>query len=230
MNSFQSILEKYTREFYPIVSVAEDDIIKTLDISETNKDFTEKNFNDINLFSDWINEQKQKAGTRFLFGGYNENRAMYSRSKLFDGTQGENVEPRSLHLGLDIWSDAGTKVYAPQDATVHSFAFNKQHGDYGATIILQHELEGVVFYTLYGHLSLKDLEGLEKGKPIQKGEVFAHFGSPEENGNWPPHLHFQLIADIVGFHGDYPGVCKPSESKYYLQNCPDPLLVFNPKS
>ena len=30
---------------------------------------------------------------------------------------------------------------------VHSFAFNDRHGDYGATLILSHQLDSVSFYT-----------------------------------------------------------------------------------
>lgn len=230
MVSLQSILEKHKNEFYPVVDFSQDDITRTLDLSGANTDFTSEIFNDINLFSAWIDEQKRKAGARYLIGGYNEDRAMYRRSKLFDGKNDIVGEPRSLHLGLDIWAAAGTEVFAPLDAIVHSFAFNNQDGDYGATIILQHELEGVIFYTLYGHLSLIDIDGLQKVKHINRGKVFAHFGAPEENGNWPPHLHFQLIVDIGNYQGDYPGVCKPSESAVFLQNCPDPYLVFQPKS
>ncbi|MBC7722657.1 MAG: peptidoglycan DD-metalloendopeptidase family protein, partial [Pedobacter sp.] len=107
-----------------------------------------------------------------------------------------------------------------------SFAFNNNYGDYGATIILQHELDGVTFYTLYGHLSIKDLDNLYKGKSIAKGDLIAHFGIPEENGQWPPHLHFQVINDMENMVGDYPGVCKLSERELYLANCPNADLIL----
>jgi murein DD-endopeptidase MepM/ murein hydrolase activator NlpD len=100
---------------------------------------------------------------------------------------------------------------------VHSFAFNNAFGDYGATIILSHQLQDVSFYTLYGHLSLASIKNLQEGVHIQKGDVFAEFGIPQENGNWPPHLHFQLIKDLQGMKGDYPGVCRFSEKEIYLR-------------
>lgn len=112
------------------------------------------------------------------------------------------------------------------DAVVHSFAFNDHYGDYGATIILHHRLETFSFYSLYGHLSLQDLSGLTEGKHIAAGDPFAHFGEPGENGHWPPHLHFQLIIDMQGMKGDYPGVCKLSEREKYLSNCPDPDSIL----
>jgi murein DD-endopeptidase MepM/ murein hydrolase activator NlpD len=92
---------------------------------------------------------------------------------------------------------------------------------------MQHQLETFNFYLLYGHLSLKDLEGLQEGHYLTRGQAFAHFGTPVENGNWPPHLHFQLILDIGAWEGDYPGVCKVSEAMSYLQNSPDPSIFLN---
>jgi len=105
---------------------------------------------------------------------------------------------------------------------VHSFQFNDHFGDYGATIILEHQLDGLAIHSLYGHLSLASLSGLKEGQFIANGERFAEFGIPEENGHWPPHLHFQLIFDMQGLKGDYPGVCCYSQRAAYLANCPDP--------
>jgi murein DD-endopeptidase MepM/ murein hydrolase activator NlpD len=115
---------------------------------------------------------------------------------------------------------------APLDGIVHSFAFNNRFGDYGATIILTHLLVGFTFYTLYGHLSLHSIKNLREGGLVKKGEVFAEFGIPAENGSWPPHLHFQLILDIGEWKGDYPGVCKFSEKEAWLTNCPDPDTIL----
>jgi hypothetical protein len=75
-------------------------------------------------------------------------------------------------------------------------------------------------------LSLNSIKNLQIGDTIKKGDVFAEFGIPIENGRWPPHLHFQVIIDIEGWTGDYPGVCKFSEKEAYLANCPDPDLIL----
>jgi hypothetical protein len=71
-------------------------------------------------------------------------------------------------------------------------------------------------------LASTDLEGLYEGMPISLGQVICHLGEPHENGGWPPHLHFQLIRDMQGFHGDYPGVCSQRDVAFYAENCPDP--------
>jgi murein DD-endopeptidase MepM/ murein hydrolase activator NlpD len=183
-------------------------------------------------------ERKLKtSNAAFGIGGYKENRVLYRRSNLFDTTAeynsnwiemvGEHTGNRSLHLGIDIWAPARTKVFLPIEGTVHSFAYNEGFGDYGATIIMRHQLDTVVFHTLYGHISLADLEQLQPGKYFAKGELIAHFGEPHENGSWPPHLHFQVIEVMNNKAGDYPGVCSLEEMELYLQNCPDPDLILN---
>jgi murein DD-endopeptidase MepM/ murein hydrolase activator NlpD len=87
-------------------------------------------------------------------------------------------------------------------------------------------LQKITFYTLYGHLSLNSIKNINEGDRIEKGDIFAEFGIPIENGQWPPHLHFQIIDDLEGWSGDYPGVCKFSEKEKYLENCPDPDFIL----
>lgn len=192
------------------------------DFTDNNKELSASEIADTALFSDYINRTLSANGAIYGIGGYNENRKLYRRSELFAGE-----EARSIHLGIDIWGPAGTPVYAALGGMVHSFAFNDNFGDYGATIILLHQLETIAFHTLYGHLSLADIAMLSEGAYISRGQVIGHFGEPAENGNWPPHLHFQIIHDSELKQGDYPGVCRPSESAWYLKNCPDPDLVLN---
>ena len=193
-----------------------------LDLSKHNQALHQVDLNDVDAFCGFIDQQLANEQSEFGWGGYREVRALYSRSELF-----EEKEPRTIHLGIDIWTEAGTPVYAPLDAVVHSFANRKVHGDYGPVIILKHELAGAVFHTLYGHLSTESLTGLAVGQSISKGQRFASLGKYSENFHWPPHLHFQAIVDMQGLAGDYPGVCKASESDFYFKNCPDPFPLLN---
>lgn len=197
-------------------------VFAAVNLTVSNTDLSEPLMADTAAFSDYMQHFLARNGAHYGIGGYNELRTMYGRSDLFDGE-----EPRRLHLGLDIWGSADTPVYAPLGGVVHSFAFNDAFGDYGATIILAHQIDSGTFYSLYGHLALKDIAFLQEGAPIAAGQLLAHFGEPHENGHWPPHLHFQLILDMEGKKGDYPGVCKFSEREKYLQNCPDPDLFFH---
>jgi len=62
--------------------------------------------------------------------------------------------------------------------------------------------------------------------PVDISRHIGNFGGMDENGYWPPHLHFQLMFDMEGKHGDYPGACRYSEKDKYLKNIPDPQLIL----
>jgi len=176
---------------------------------------------DLAQFAAFIDRERGDAPA--LVGGYGEDRGVYAGSPLFAGE-----EPRVIHLGIDVWTAAGTPLRAPLDAVVHSFADNDRFGDYGATIILTHTgADDRPFHTLWGHLARRSLDGLRVGQAVARGDVFARLGEPHENGGWPPHLHLQKITDLGGRRGDFPGVAPRSERDRWLRLCPDPadLLV-----
>ena len=205
-----------------------------IDFTENNTDLTDSILLDTTKFSRYIHNKLEIAHARYGIGGYAEHRTIYRRSELFSATKkiepSDQVvideEPRRFHLGIDIWGKPFTPVMAPLKGMVHSFAFNNAFSDYGATIILSHRLNNYSFFTLYGHLSLASIRNFREGDTINEGDVFAEFGIPQENGNWPPHLHFQIIKDMQGKAGDYPGVCKYSERESFMDNCPDADLIL----
>ena len=121
-----------------------------------------------------------------------------------------------------FWAEVGTPVFAPLAGVVHSFQDNNTFGDYGPTIILEHEQHDQPLYSLYGHLTRKSLAGLYAGKKINAGEKLAEIGPYPENGDWPPHLHFQLMTDMLGRKGDFPGVCSLADRSTFLAICPNP--------
>jgi murein DD-endopeptidase MepM/ murein hydrolase activator NlpD len=224
--TFGNIVRKYQYIFHPVVDfIPGKDQLLPLDFTRQNTELTPKILGDEHVFSQYIQHKLQTTNSRYGIGGYGENRTIYSISPVFDGAQPDE-EPRRLHLGVDIWGAAGTNVYAFMGGMIHSFAFNDQFGDYGATLILLHQLDGLPFYTLYGHLSLRDIQSLSAGQYVSVGQIIGHFGELPENGHWPPHLHFQIILDMQLKEGDYPGVCKYSEREKYLGNCPDPDLIL----
>ena len=227
MNSeSRNIFTRNQASFFPVINFdPKKDKLLSFDFTENNTALTTDIIEDTPLFSEYINNKLKKGHCNFGIGGYGEHRSVYSRSSIFDAVNSVE-EPRRLHLGTDIWAPAGTTVSAPIGGMVHGFAFNDHFGDYGATMILLHQLDGFPFYTLYGHISLRDISMLHEGQYIIRGEEIAHFGEPHENGHWPPHLHFQIIFNIGVNEGDYPGVCKFSEKEKYMNNCPDPDLIL----
>jgi murein DD-endopeptidase MepM/ murein hydrolase activator NlpD len=163
---------------------------------------------------------------KIAFGGYQETRNLYKRSTVFNA---ENSEERNIHIGLDLWINASAPIYAALEGTVHSFKNNGSLGDYGPTIILQHTIEDFTFHTLYGHLSVESLTGKKIGTVVKKGEKIATLGLPPINGDYAPHLHFQIIIDMENNFGDYPGVCSQNKLAFYTQNCPNPNLLLKIK-
>ncbi|MBD1367508.1 peptidoglycan DD-metalloendopeptidase family protein [Mucilaginibacter sp. ZT4R22] len=201
---------------------AANDRLFALDLTAANTELDPDMVADTEAFTIYINKKLAGSNCRYAIGGYMEHRTIYARSAHFDTED----EPRRLHLGVDIWGDAGTPVYSPLAGIVHSFRDNDNFGDYGPTIILQHTLDGGILYSLYGHLSRSSLKGLATGQPIAPTQQIATLGRADENGHWPPHLHFQLMLDIDDAKGDYPGVGKFSEKDTLLNNIPDPALIL----
>ncbi|WP_151089379.1 peptidoglycan DD-metalloendopeptidase family protein [Hymenobacter baengnokdamensis] len=224
MPDFTQLLARHRAAFAPLFPFSlRGPQVALLDFTAANPLLSHpERLRDTTVFDELVREMLAEQHATVGIGGYLENRVIYRRSPHFDAA----TEPRSLHLGIDVWVPAGTPVAAPLPAVVHSLADNNNFGDYGPTIILQHELEGIAFFSLYGHLTRTDLAGLRTGQALAAGAVFCHVGPHPENGDWPPHLHFQLMRDMQGRWGDFPGVAPPSEQEYWAALCPDPNVFI----
>lgn len=224
MHKLEQVLTNYSQSFASILpfDFNENNIYK-LDLSVNNTELTSVKELDTDFLFNYINKKLKKYNKQIAIGGYAENRIIYKKSKHF----GNDKNARSIHLGVDVWCEENTIVSAPLNSVVHSFKDNNSFGDYGPTIILEHNIEDQTFYTLYGHLSKKSLENIEIGNIIIKGQIFAAIGNSDENGNWPPHLHFQVINNMKGYFGDFPGVSSIQEKNKYLDICPNPMLIIN---
>jgi murein DD-endopeptidase MepM/ murein hydrolase activator NlpD len=194
-----------------------------LDLSRGNRSLAGVDAADTPRFAEWIADAIAHHGADYAAGGYGEDRALYEMSPHFRDADGST---RTLHLGLDLWLAAATPVHAVLDGLVHSTADNAQFGDYGPTIVLEHRCVGQSFHTLYGHLSRASLTEMRVGDRVRAGERIGWLGAPDENLGWPAHLHLQVVRDMEGRRGDYPGVCLRSEGATWLQRCPDPNLLL----
>jgi len=194
-----------------------------INLSETNAELAEaKKNNDFDLGQFIFNSIRQNNKLAGI-GGYLEPRNIYQMSNVF---KNETQNFRNIHLGIDIWTNEGSKVYCPFDGKIHSFYDNNNFGDYGPTIITEHEVSGLKFHLLFGHLSKKSLINLKENSAVQKGFFLCELGDQSENVGWPPHLHFQVILDMENKKGDYAGVCNKSELNHYKSNCPNPNLIL----
>lgn len=174
----------------------------------------------------WLSHRMHDVGAEYAVGRYAEQRACYTtaqfRSKASD-------QPRSVHLGMDLFAASGTPVRAPLAGRVWSLQDNDLPLDYGATVILEHRCgaDGPVFWTLYGHLSRKSLSMTTVGTHVEAGDTIAEIGTHEENGGWTPHLHFQIITDMLGQHGNFHGAGEPGNMDVWRAVCPDPNLILD---
>ncbi|HRW46582.1 MAG TPA: aminotransferase class III-fold pyridoxal phosphate-dependent enzyme [Caldilinea sp.] len=165
------------------------------------------------------------AGAPVGIGRYDEARPFYT-GPAFSLSASPTDERRTIHLGIDLFAPAGTPVAAPIAGVVHAVADNAARHDYGPVVILRHATgDGLPFYTLYGHLG-NDCLTLAPGQTVLAGERFATIGAAPGNGDWPPHLHLQIITDLLELETDFPGVAAPSRRVVWASLSPDPNVLL----
>lgn len=224
-NRFSHFLASISREpFYVLNPSIPHKAYSKLNLSKDNPDLKTLDHSSSQNLHHYIQQFLKENQALIAYGGYQEVRGIYKRSELFNRL--DRSEDRNIHLGVDLWCDAGSPIFAPLSGIVHSFRNNTNLGDYGPTIILKHQIQNTNFYTLYGHLSLNSIANLKKGQIFEQQEIMGFLGDFEVNGDYSPHLHFQIIKDIQDFDGDYPGVCAEKDLDFYSQNCPDPNLLL----
>ncbi|MDN3722755.1 peptidoglycan DD-metalloendopeptidase family protein [Aequorivita sp. SDUM287046] len=185
----------------------------------------DSNYDTVVELGDFISEIQKKNPNALLANGYLERRMFYT-TEAYKRITPNSSEYRNIHLGTDFWVPAQTPVHTPFDGKIVILEDNNFPKDYGPTLVLEHSYNGQLFYTLYGHLSRESLALHKKGNQIKAGERIGFIGEPEENGNWAPHLHFQIILDLLGNTENFPGVAFPSEIEKWKTICPNPSLLF----
>ncbi len=175
-----------------------------------------------------IGREMKLAGASVGIARYDEARSVYTTPAFAPGADVHpTAEHRTIHLGIDLFVKAGAPVFAPLDGAVYCLANNDTRLDYGPLLILQHTTdEGLKFFTLYGHLSAEHLTTLQVGQAIQHGQRIASVGAPPTNGDWTPHLHFQLITDLLELDRDFPGVAYASQREVWKSLSPDPNVIL----
>ncbi|NND70239.1 MAG: aminotransferase class III-fold pyridoxal phosphate-dependent enzyme [Rhodothermales bacterium] len=158
------------------------------------------------------------TGATCAVGRYREPRLCYQADQYSE----EGIADRTVHLGLDVFKPAGTTVRAVLDGTVSGVSATGNHLDYGHVLILKHRVEDTQFYSLYGHLSKESISQFQIGDRITGGQAIATLGDTDENGGWVPHLHFQILVDMLGYSDTFPGVASPDEIHIWEDICPDP--------
>ena len=185
----------------------------------------EETFNDLDHFQFKLNQIQKKNSDKLIAGGYLEPRSLYT-SSAYDKYGNEGLEKRCIHLGVDFWVPATTPVHALYEGEVVMAVNDEGEKAYGGMIVLRHDVKDITFYTLYGHLSKKSIAEVNIGKKISKGACLGGIGKVTENGNWAPHLHFQITLSLLNYQNDFPGVTYHKQIQTWQSLCPDPNLLF----
>ena len=196
-------------------SITETEEIELLDLKVSSTWMGSKaEFNDLELFQFKIDQLQNKNPTKLIAGGYCEPRPLYT-SSAYDKEGNNGPESRTFHLGIDFWLAEGTPVHAIFDGEIFTATNDAGFKEYGGLIILKHNENNLTFYTLHGHLSVASVKAFKIGDKVRKGDCLGHLGSPEENGVWASHLHFQLMLSMLDFSLDFPGVTYANQLKVW---------------
>jgi 4-aminobutyrate aminotransferase-like enzyme/Ser/Thr protein kinase RdoA (MazF antagonist) len=170
----------------------------------------------------WLARRFEAENATFALGGYLEDRNVYEGEQFItDGT-----DTRSNHHGIDFFVAVDTPVLAMLPGRVLSVVDNDEPYDYGPTVIIEHDAGGIPFWVLYGHLSRRTMTTVTAGQEVVPGDVVAFVGDHTVNGGWAPHLHVQIMTDMLGNHtGNFEGAGEPSRVAVWSAICPDPNLL-----
>jgi murein DD-endopeptidase MepM/ murein hydrolase activator NlpD len=217
--------EMSLKELFPSIEKSN---IYHIDLSLHNSTVkTETEFNNPAFFEEKLNKIQQENPSKIIAGGYLEKRALYT-SDIYNAKN--SSEKRNIHLGIDFWLPEKTPIYSLFDGEIVCAVHQKEYKGYGGFIILKHQFKEIGFYTLYGHLSEKSVLKFVVGDKINKNEQIGILGNYAENGEWVPHLHFQIMLNLLDYENDFPGVALESEIGFWKTICPNPNLLFKSKN
>jgi 4-aminobutyrate aminotransferase-like enzyme/Ser/Thr protein kinase RdoA (MazF antagonist) len=185
----------------------------------------QKEFNNLDLFQFKIEQLQKEVPNKILSGGYLEPRNLYTSAE-YDTLGNYGKQSRTIHIGVDFWLPENTPVHALFDGEVMIVENDAGDKEYGGFIVLKHQQKDWCFYTLYGHNTPESVLKHNLGDVIKKGEQVAVLANYPENGNWAPHLHFQVMLSLLDYKNDFPGVAYFNQIEVWKSMCPNPNLLF----
>jgi Ser/Thr protein kinase RdoA (MazF antagonist) len=181
---------------------------------------------------EWMRSEITARGAAAGLGAYDEDRSCYAGDQFAT----DAPEPRSVHLGIDVFVEAGTPVRVPLDGIVETVADNDMPFDYGPTVIVRHATDdGTDFWSLYGHLSRRTIDIVQPGDHVPAGGTIGSVGHPEENGGWAPHVHLQVMTSLLTARwgradaepeGNFEGAGEPSRMDVWRSIVPNPSALL----
>jgi hypothetical protein len=221
MNQLEKILIKNVWVFWVITDYNyRENKVSVFDLSKNNEKIISIDTTNPEEFSKYLFDIMKEGQAKIWIWKYAENRDIYRTSWFI------SWDARTIHLWIDLSMEPYSNIYCPYDWKVQSFQNNVWAWDYWPTIILEHELDWVTFYTLYGHLSLESLDGLYEWKIFKKWEKLCQVWNYPVNWNRFPHLHFQIISDMLWKKWDFYWVASEKQKDYFLSICPNPNYIL----
>ncbi len=190
------------------------------DFSSDNPKTLKMDTNDFDAFQSIIFDELARSGASWGIGRYLE-----ERKNILKNFPQMIREGRIYHLGLDIIVPKGYVLFAPLSATVYRVGKEEELGSYGGYVVLKHEVQGDIFYSLYGHLDSNHI--VQEGQILDTGESFAHVGERSDSGGWFTHTHLQIITKKAADAGRmFQGYIAASDLSEIENLFPNPYLLF----
>ncbi len=133
------------------------------------------------------------------------------------------------HVGRDKYAldlnhntaptDAGLPVLASADGTVRFAAFASC--GYGNTIMVEHNVAGNVFYTMYAHM--EDTLLVATGDTVRQGQAMGYIG---RTGTSTEHLHWSVRQDPSPRHASVNGQSTASANLSSLSLTSDTRMIW----
>jgi 4-aminobutyrate aminotransferase-like enzyme len=171
----------------------------------------------------WWRAMQARVAPRIGIGRYAEDRGIYDHPE-----EVRDDKARKIHHAIDIFLAPGTNVLCPFPGTVEDFGNDAERHGFDGIVILRHETDdGVPFWTFYGHLAPSGLAILQRGQRVAPGAVIGRLAAETENGDWPPHLHFQLMTHLMGWKAiEVNGLSRSDQWELWREICPNPNIVL----
>ena len=174
------------------------------------------------LFNQKIIDYAHEHNADLVLSGFLENREHMFRTL---GCEQMVEQWRFYHLGLDVSAPVWTQLFAPLDGEVVISMEEEWYGNYGWVLVLKHELNGELLYSLYGHQNIETLP--EVWTFVKAWDKISELWDYSWNGGYFHHLHLQLLTE-QGFNEWF--VSKwytTAESLATIENyVPNPNFIF----
>jgi len=103
---------------------------------------------------------------------------------------GFGMRPGGMHEGLDFTPGEGAPVQAIADGTVR--IATESGGAYGVTVVIDHEIDGELVSSRYGHMQYGSLQ-VEQGQHVTVGTFIGRTG--DTGRSFGAHTHVEILQN-----------------------------------